>query len=80
MNSGQDENSDKADLTFSGEIPEGEFNRRFDIEANHEGLRIEDYFTVPWKWILQAREAIRAKVSDVPLPKDAVAESQNTES
>ena len=75
-----DLNSDMAELRLVREIPDGDYNREIEIEATAEGLRIDDYIVISWKWIRQAREAIRAKVSGAPLPKEAQADSESTES
>lgn len=75
--------SDRAALKFSGEIPEGEYNRTVDVEATRDGLRIDDYLTIPWDWIHRAIsqfQDFRAKTPDVPPPSDALADSESTES
>lgn len=50
--------SDRAELTFSQEIPDGEYNREFTVEARREGLLVEDTVLVPWNWILRAASVV----------------------
>lgn len=45
---------DRADLVFTGSIPDGEYNRDVEIRATADGLEIDEYLIVPWKWVLEA--------------------------
>jgi hypothetical protein len=77
------EQCDRAVIRFSGEIPDGEHNRTIEIEAYRDGLRIDDYLTVPWEWIqkaAQAAQGIGLKVPYVPFPIHVPGESESSES
>jgi hypothetical protein len=55
-----------AELKFVREIPDGEYNRDVEIEATSEGIRIDDYITVPWDWIRRASGLLGLEVPGRP--------------
>jgi len=48
--------SDRAELRFVGEIPDGEYNRKVEAIATSEGVEIDNYIVIPWGWIFAASE------------------------
>ena len=52
-------NSDRAELIFTGSIPDGTLppGREIEIEATKEGIEIE-CLVIPWEWIDRARESL----------------------
>jgi hypothetical protein len=77
----KDTKSDRAALKFSGEIPEGEYNRTVDVEATCDGLKIDDYLTIPWDWVSRAIsqfQDVGATTPDALLPSDALDEHDSS--
>lgn len=48
------EQGGRAELIFSGSIPDGERSRDVEIKATDSGLLIDEFIVVPWDWILDA--------------------------
>ena len=59
---------DRADddpLRIVWEVPNGDCNREIEIQATTTGILIDDYVTIPWGWLQEARD-ILSKAPDRP--------------
>ena len=60
---------DRAELNFTGSIPDGETCRDIAIEATKDGLLVDDTFVITWEWIRSAKAGIveHPQLSLVPM-------------
>lgn len=69
------QDSDRAEIEISFEISKGEYNGELCARATSAGLELDEVVTIPWDWILKARQLLRLppaldeSLLAVPLPE-----------
>lgn len=55
MKTDEKETRDRAELTWTASFPDGDRNREMEVVATRDGLCVDEYQTISWDWILQAK-------------------------
>ncbi len=61
MNKANLDRRDRGALIFNGYLHENGYRVPVSVEAEEDGLLVDDYLTIPWEWVDRARQLISSR-------------------